>query len=145
MAVSREDLTRHFENLSDEELLQRLRSGTLTPLATEVATAVWFMAFEKIADDIAMNARKGDQLIVTARVRLWYWSVKQGEKHGESEFIVTGFRYGAKKGGPGAIGAAVFCYPSLWHTTPSVASEHPAELIGFPISRPSPLVALVLN
>jgi hypothetical protein len=38
--VSREDLTQHFENLSDEELLQRLRSGTLTPLAIEVAGGI---------------------------------------------------------------------------------------------------------
>ena len=37
MEVTREDLTQGFESLSDEELLQRLRSGTLTPLATEVA------------------------------------------------------------------------------------------------------------
>jgi len=35
--VSREDLTQHFESLPDEELLQRLRSGTLTPLAIQVA------------------------------------------------------------------------------------------------------------
>ena len=40
MDVSREDLTQHFENLSDEELLQRLRSGTLTTLAIEVAHGI---------------------------------------------------------------------------------------------------------
>ena len=40
MEVSREDLTQHFENLSDEELLQHLRSGTLTPLAIEVARGI---------------------------------------------------------------------------------------------------------
>jgi len=38
--VSREDLAQHFENLSDEELLQRLRSGTLTPLAIEAAGGI---------------------------------------------------------------------------------------------------------
>ncbi len=37
MEVSREDLTHRFELLSDEDLLESLRSGTLTPLATEVA------------------------------------------------------------------------------------------------------------
>jgi hypothetical protein len=35
--VSREDLTKRFENLSDEEVIQHLRSGTLTSLAIEVA------------------------------------------------------------------------------------------------------------
>jgi hypothetical protein len=38
--VSREDLTQHFESLSDEELLQRLKSETLTPLAIEVASSI---------------------------------------------------------------------------------------------------------
>jgi hypothetical protein len=37
MEVSRADLTQRFELLSDEDLLASLRSGTLTPLATEVA------------------------------------------------------------------------------------------------------------
>jgi len=37
MEVSRENLTQRFELLSDEDLLASLRSGTLTPLATEVA------------------------------------------------------------------------------------------------------------
>jgi len=37
MEVSREDLSQHFELLSDADLLASLRSGTLTPLATEVA------------------------------------------------------------------------------------------------------------
>ena len=40
MDVSREDLTQHFENQSDEELLQSLRNGTLTPLAIEVAGGI---------------------------------------------------------------------------------------------------------
>lgn len=39
MDVSRDELTSRFRELSDEELLNRLRSGTLTPLAAEVADA----------------------------------------------------------------------------------------------------------
>ena len=35
----------------------------------EVVNSVWFLAFDEIADRIATHARKGDQLIVTARVR----------------------------------------------------------------------------
>jgi len=38
--ASQEDLTQHFESLSDEELLQRLRSETLTPLAIKVAGGI---------------------------------------------------------------------------------------------------------
>jgi len=37
MEVSREDLIQRFEVLSDEDLSASLRSGTLTPLAAEVA------------------------------------------------------------------------------------------------------------
>jgi hypothetical protein len=37
MDVSEADLTEHFRWLSDEALLERLRAGTLTPLALEVA------------------------------------------------------------------------------------------------------------
>jgi hypothetical protein len=37
--VSRDELTIRFRALSDEELLSRLRAGTLTPLAAEVASA----------------------------------------------------------------------------------------------------------
>jgi hypothetical protein len=36
--VSRNDLVLRFRNLSDDELMSRLRAGTLTPLAIEVAT-----------------------------------------------------------------------------------------------------------
>ena len=35
--------------------------------------------------------------------------------------------------------------PSLWPVTPSVTSEHSAELIGCPISRSSLLIASLLN
>ena len=35
--------------------------------AREVVNCVWFLAFDEIGDLIATHARKGDQLIVTAR------------------------------------------------------------------------------
>src|ERR1035441_10807199 len=35
--------------------------------------------------------------------------------------------------------------PSLWHVTPSVASEHSAELLGYPISGPRYLLRLDLT
>lgn len=37
--------------------------------AREVVNSVWFLAFDEIADQISTHARKGDQLIVTARIR----------------------------------------------------------------------------
>lgn len=74
-----------------------------------VVTSTWFLAFDGIADDIATHARKGDQLIVTARVRPHAWISKEGENQSENVYIVTGFRYGAKKGGPGAADAAISC------------------------------------
>ena len=65
--------------------------------AGRVFTSVCFMAFDEIADRIARNSRKGDQLIVEARVSPRFWIDNQGESHCESAFIVTGFRFGAKR------------------------------------------------
>jgi single-stranded DNA-binding protein len=44
---------------------------------------------------ISRNARKGDQLIVEARVRANTWTDKQGEKQYDHTFVVQGFRFGA--------------------------------------------------
>lgn len=77
--------------------------------AREIANSVWFLAFDEIADCIAIHARKGDQLIVTARIRSCAWTDKQGEKRCCTVFIVTGLRFGAK-GGPGSA-ANSLCGP----------------------------------
>lgn len=69
--------------------------------AREIVNSVWFLAFDQIADRIATHARKGDQLIVTARIRSCAWTDKQGEKRCGNVFIVTGLRFGAKHG-PGS-------------------------------------------
>jgi single-strand DNA-binding protein len=63
--------------------------------AREIATSVWFVAFGALGEAIAHNARKGDQLIVAARVRSNNWTDKQGEKQYDHSFIVDGFRFGA--------------------------------------------------
>jgi single-stranded DNA-binding protein len=88
--------------------------------ARAVVTSIWFIAFDKIADDLVKNARKGDQLILEARVRAACRTGRDGTYQCENVFIVTGFRYGAKKGGPGAVGVAVSC------RTPSSPTQ-PAE------------------
>lgn len=64
-------------------------------MAREVTTSLWFSAFGAIGDAIAQHARKGDQLIVEARVRPNNWTDKQGEKQYDLTFIVQGFRFGA--------------------------------------------------
>ena len=67
--------------------------------AREVVTTLWFTAFGPLGEALARTARKGDQLIVEARVRANNWTDKQGEKQYDHSFIVDGFRFGA----PGKI------------------------------------------
>src|ERR1700757_1866412 len=63
--------------------------------AREVTTSLWFTAFGPLGEAIAQHARKGDQLIVEARVRANNWTDKQGEKQYDHSFVVEGFRFGA--------------------------------------------------
>ena len=67
--------------------------------AREIATSIWFVAFGAMGEALARNARKGDQLVVQARVRANNWTDKQGEKQYDHSFVVDGFRFGA----PGKI------------------------------------------
>jgi single-strand DNA-binding protein len=61
----------------------------------EVVTSLWFVAFGSLGEALAKNVRKGDQLIVAARIRANNWTDKQGEKQYDHSFVVTGFRFGA--------------------------------------------------
>lgn len=63
--------------------------------AREVTTSLWFVAFGAMGEAIARNSRKGDQLIVTARIRANNWTDKQGEKQYDYSYVVQGFRFGA--------------------------------------------------
>jgi single-strand DNA-binding protein len=67
--------------------------------AREVTTSMWFVAFGALGEAIAKSARKGDQLLLTARVRANHWTDKRNDKHYDLSFIVEGFRFGA----PGRI------------------------------------------
>jgi len=60
----------------------------------EVITTIWFAAFGNLGEAIAKHARKGDQLIVQARIRAANW-VKDGEVKYDYSNIVSGFRFGA--------------------------------------------------
>jgi single-strand DNA-binding protein len=62
--------------------------------AREVVTSLWFVAFGALGEVIAKSSRKGDQLIVEARVRANNWTDQQGEKQYDLSFVVQGFRYG---------------------------------------------------
>jgi single-strand DNA-binding protein len=63
--------------------------------AKEVTTSLWFVAFGPMGEAIARHARKGDQLILEAKVRESNWTDEQGEKQYDHSFIVQGFRFGA--------------------------------------------------
>jgi single-strand DNA-binding protein len=63
--------------------------------AREVTTSIWLVAFGALGEAIAHNARKGDQLIIEARIRASNWTDQQGERQYDYSFIVEGFRFGA--------------------------------------------------
>lgn len=61
----------------------------------EMTTSLWFVAFGAIAESIVKNARRGDQLIVQAKIRANNWIDDQGEKQYDYSFVVDGFLFGA--------------------------------------------------
>ena len=63
--------------------------------AREITTSIWFVAFGPLGEAIARNARKGDQLMVEARIRASNWTDQQGERQYDYSFILEGFRFGA--------------------------------------------------
>ncbi|HEV7986146.1 MAG TPA: single-stranded DNA-binding protein [Steroidobacteraceae bacterium] len=63
--------------------------------AREVTTSLWFVAFGALGEAIARNTRKGDQLVLEARIRASNWTDQQGERQYDYSFIVDGFRFGA--------------------------------------------------
>ena len=67
--------------------------------ARELVTSLWFVAFGNLGEAIATNARKGDQLVLKARILANNWTDQQGEKQYDYSFVVDGFRFGA----PGKI------------------------------------------
>ena len=66
--------------------------------AREITTSIWFVAFGAMGEALARNGRKGDQLVVQARVRANNWTDKQGEKQYDHSFVVEGFRFGDHRG-----------------------------------------------
>lgn len=68
--------------------------------------SVWFVATHLIGAAIADSARKGDQLFVEGKIMRRHWTAKGGDE--DTTFVATGFRFGERKGGPGAASAAAF-------------------------------------
>ena len=58
----------------------------------------------QIGTAIADSVRKGDQLFVEGKIRRHHWTAKG--RNEDTTFVVTGFRFGARKGGPGAPSTA---------------------------------------
>ncbi|MGH8206970.1 MAG: single-stranded DNA-binding protein [Steroidobacteraceae bacterium] len=63
--------------------------------AREVVTSLWFVAFGALGEAIAKSARKGDQLIVEAKIRSNNWTDQQGDRQYDYSFIAESFRFGA--------------------------------------------------
>lgn len=88
-----------------------------------IATSLWFFAFGDIASTIAHNAGKGDQLILEAKVVANQWTDQGGEKQLGHTFIVTGFKFGARRGGRGSPSAARPGVPDKPPTNAATALE----------------------
>ncbi len=71
---------------------------------TVIVQSVWFVATHLIGAAIADSARKGDQLFVEGKIRRRHWT---GNGSDDPTFVVTGFRFGARRGGPGPADATV--------------------------------------
>jgi len=67
-------------------------------------TSAWFIAAGDVGDEIVRHARKGDQLFVEGIV------LSERDKDG-FDFMVTGYRLGAKRRPPGPAGARVTSDP----------------------------------
>jgi single-strand DNA-binding protein len=63
--------------------------------AREIVTGIYFVAFGGLAEVIARNTRKGDQLIVQAHVKADNWTDGEGEKQYDYSFVADTFRFGA--------------------------------------------------
>jgi single-strand DNA-binding protein len=61
----------------------------------EIATSMYFTAFDALGEAIAKHCRKGDQLVLEAQVRADNWTDKEGKKQYNYSYVVQGFRFGA--------------------------------------------------
>jgi hypothetical protein len=82
-------------------------------------TSVWFIAVDDLGDELSVEARKGDQLIVEGVVLREHWSSQnkrtEANQRVNQEFIfsVTGYRFGARRLPPGTADASQNEQPPL--------------------------------
>jgi single-stranded DNA-binding protein len=79
----------------------------------QIVTSIWFVAFGTLGETIARTTRKGDQLILEARVRANTWTDKRGETQYDHSFIAQGFRFGSPGGATRAALAAYNTEPAV--------------------------------
>jgi single-stranded DNA-binding protein len=79
---------------SSDEKTKGIYQKQSTALTTTNSVCLWFVAFGALGEALARHARKGDQLIIEAKVRANTWTTKEGSKQYEHDFVVEGFRYG---------------------------------------------------
>lgn len=70
---------------------------------TVTVQSIWFVATHMIGAAIADGARKGDQLFIEGKIRKHHWTAKG--RNEDYTLVVTGFRFGSRKGGPGPVNA----------------------------------------
>jgi single-stranded DNA-binding protein len=81
-----------------------------------IVQSIWFVATHLLGAAIADSTRKGDQLFVVGKVRQRHWTAKG--RNEDCTFVVTGFRFGQRRLGPGAGGATVSGgWPTLAYST----------------------------
>jgi single-strand DNA-binding protein len=81
----------HFY-LTGDDYVRKAENGGACDL---VATTVCFTAYGPLAEAIARNCRKGDQLVVEARLVRSESSGSEARGNGNLTFVVDGFRFGA--------------------------------------------------
>jgi single-stranded DNA-binding protein len=83
------------------------------PVCQCCVTSAWFVAVGDLGDELAIKARKGDQLIIEGVILKQHWTDQNKKTEANQRvkqdfiFLVTGFTFGAKRKPPGAAGARV--------------------------------------
>ena len=81
-----------------------------------VVQSIWFVATHLVGAAIADSARKRDQLFVEGKIRQYHWTASGSD---EATLVVTGFRFGERKGGSGAASTV----SSVAHDSPVDSAE----------------------
>jgi single-stranded DNA-binding protein len=92
---------------------------------TVIVQSVWFVATHLIGAAIADRARKGDQLFVEGKIRRHHWTANGSDN---ATFVVTGFRFGARKGSLGAPSTTASSHARAFDRRVHRTKDLPAEI-----------------